>query len=199
MVVTNSGIGIASKAGDYLKNGHVRNVDIYQGAFTAWTADQAAHQGTIQGGDWGGTTAYGGTFATPLKGGMLVKQYVKVDGYQVDDTYRALEAADETSVIVGELVDDPVGKVNDAYWKSSVYFYAPGDVKKVHITADNTNDISLKADIKVTTAASVGFGGKVTEEEFVYSGITTPDWIALDNLGLATSGYVRMKIVNVGL
>ncbi len=106
------GITVAS---EYLNSGLSREVELYEGAWTA--KDVVTNLGSIE----GSTNSPVGYYATPLHKGEMVKKYTG------DDNYRQMEASDDGNLVKGFLVDAPHGNVG-SYRRGVVYFFGVGDI-----------------------------------------------------------------------
>lgn len=165
-------------AGEYLKNGNVREVPMYQGAWTG--ASVVTDYGAIE----NTSTHPVGSYAAPIVAGDLVRWYTSADG-----TVEKAQAGDDGKLIVGIAIDNPHGKTGTGTTqRGKVYFLAPGDIVLMECDATHANlTLGLAIDIDAADATALhGFTIKPTAG--------TGMGYALDTLALNTAGYTRILI-----
>jgi hypothetical protein len=164
-------------AGEYLKNGNVREVPVYQGAWTG--ASVVTDYGAIEN---VATVHPVGSYAAPVVAGDFVRWYTSADG-----TVEKMVAADDGKLLVGIMIDNPHGKAGGTQ-RAKVYFLAPGDI--ILCECDVTHaafTVGLAIDIDVIAATAL-HGYTVIPTAGTGMGY------AMDALALNTIGFIRVLV-----
>lgn len=164
-------------AGEYLKNGNVREVPVYQGAWTG--ASVVTDYGAIE--NVAGVHPVG-SYAAPVEAGDFVRWYVSADG-----TVEKMVNADDGKLLVGIMIDNPHGKAGETQ-RAKVYFLAPGDIILCECDVTHTAiTVGLAIDIDIIVAGALhGYTVNATA--------VTGCGYALDALAINTIGFVRVLI-----
>lgn len=163
-------------SGEMLKNGNIREVPVYEGAWTARSV-------TTDYGDIENTSTHPvGYYAAPVLVGDFVRWYTSADG-----TVEKMVNADDGKLLVGILIDPPHGKAGGTR-RAKVYFLAPNDIILCDCDITHANfTLGLAIDIDIIDAtAKHGYTIKPTAG--------TGMGYNLDTLALNTVGTIRVQI-----
>lgn len=164
-------------AGEYLKNGNVREVPVYEGA---WTAKSVST-------DYGDIVNVTGThdvgyYAAPVVVNDFVRWYASADG-----TVEKMVNGDDGKLIVGILIDPPHGAAGGTR-RAKVYFLAPGDIVLVELDVTHTAlTVGCKVDLDIIVAGAMhGYTMDITAG--------TGMGYVLDAIAINTIGFVRVLV-----
>ena len=164
-------------AGEYLKNGNIREVPVYEGA---WTAKSV----TTDYGDIANVTGTHdvGYYAAPVDAGDFVRWYTSADG-----TVEKMVNADDGKLLVGIIIDPPHGNAGGTR-RAKVYFLAPGDIVLCEFDITHTAvTLGLAIDVDIIVAGALhGYTMNATG--------ATGFGYALDTLAINTIGFVRVLV-----
>ena len=169
-------------AGEYLVNGFVREVELYEGA---WTAQSV----TTNNGDIENTTTNPvGYYAAPCTKNCCIIRYATRD-----DSWQVAAASSNGNLLRGILIDAPHadsgGVGTSKYRRGKVYFLGVNDI--IAFDCDATH-AAITADLKVSfdaVLATAKHGITVLGDN------TNGIGQALDALAVDTAGTVRVRIV----
>ncbi len=165
-----------SYAGEHLKNGNIREVDVYENTWNAVTVVSTNY------GDLEATTESPlGYYDAYVSAGDLLSWYTSADY-----TVQKMSASDDGNLLVGIAVDNPHGTAGGTR-RVKCYFLAPGDIVLLDCDATHTAIAvgdAIDIDAEDSTAKHGFTANKTGGTGFGY---------ALDALGLNTAGTVRVQ------
>jgi len=166
-----------TSAGEMLKNGNIREVPVYQGAWTG--ASVVTDYGAIE--NVAGTHPVG-SYAAPVNAGDFVRWYASADG-----TVEKMVNGDDGKLLIGIMIDNPHGKAGETQ-RAKVYFIAPGDIILMEFDVTHTAiTVGLAVDLDIIVAGALhGYTMDATGG--------TGMGYALDALAINTIGFVRVLV-----
>lgn len=169
-------------AGEYLVNGMIREVELYEGAWSALTT-VVTNNGEII----GTTTNPVGYYAAPCSKNCCIIRYATRD-----DSWQVAAASSNGNLLKGILIDSPHAGVDGVgtskYRRGKVYFLGVNDI--IAFDCDATH-AAITADLKVSFDAVLA---TAKHGITILGDGTNGIGQALDALALDTAGTVRVRI-----